>query len=118
MKLPEYIINDAKDIRDALKFISKVVNANDTNGNSWFFIASLDDNVNNGKYMISDGVGSIKKSVFMFAQLIANMVISETNDANEMHKYFKSIMNAMQKMLAMHLAAHVSNTKLYDDIER
>jgi hypothetical protein len=118
MKLPEYIINDAKDIRDALKFISKVVNANDTNGNSWFFIASLDDNVNNGKYLISDGVASIKKSVILFARLIANMVISETNDANEAHQYFNSIMDTMQKTLAIHLAAHISGTKLYDDIER
>ncbi len=118
MKLPEDIKNDEKDIRDALKFISKVVNANDTNGNSWFFAASLDDNVNNGKYLISDGVTSIKKSVFIFARLIANKVISETNDANEAHQYFNSIMDAMQKMFAMHLAAYISDKKLYDDIER
>jgi len=118
MKLPENIKNDEKDIRDALKFISKVVNANDTNENIWFFAASLDDNVNNGKYLISGGVTSIKKSIILFARLIASMIISETNDANEAHQYFNSIMDTMQKMFAMHLAAYISDKKIYDDIER
>lgn len=118
MRLPVNIINDEKDIRDALKFISKVVDVNDTNENSWFFAASIDDNVNDGKYLISDGVTSIKKSVLLFAQLTASMIISETNDANKAHQYFNSIMDIMQKTFAMHLAAYLSETKLYDDIER
>lgn len=118
MRLPENIINDEKDIRDALKFISKVVNVNDTNENSWFFAASLDDNVNDGKYLISDGVTSLKKSIILFAQLIATMIISETNDANKAHQHFNSVMDTMQKTFAVHLAAYISDTKLYDDIER
>ena len=118
MRPSKDIINDEKDIRDALKFISKVVNANDTNKNGWFFAASLDDSVNKGTYLISDGVTSIKKSVILFAQLTATMVISETNDAVKAHQYFNSIMDTMQKTFAVHLAAHISDTKLYDDIER